>query len=86
MLTLNMLKAMPPKTIFATGTTKDPSIYEKEVRWIAIRGGIHDWAIYYHNIDRGIDYISSKGDKLHNRLAVLRLVPADKEALDMYRD
>lgn len=52
MLTLQELKDMDPDTIFATGTTTDDSAginmtgSGRELRWVACRGGIWDWAIY----------------------------------------
>lgn len=39
MLTLQMLKDMPMGTIFAQGN-------DEGTKWVAVRGGIHDWAIY----------------------------------------
>ncbi len=39
-LTLAELKAMEPETIFAYG------IHRRIGAWAAIRGGIHDWAVY----------------------------------------
>jgi hypothetical protein len=44
MLDRKMLEDMPPGTIFADGV-------EDDYRWIAIRGGIADWAIYYDEVD-----------------------------------
>jgi len=55
MLTLKMLKAMPPHTIFAQGELVDSpedcnlANTGKTTRWVAVRGGIHDWAIYAQN-------------------------------------
>lgn len=72
-----------------------------KVKWVAIRGGYHDWAIY-HSMDANIcfeDYfncdchlsasnekIARAGAKLHNREKIRELVPCDEEALEMYRD
>lgn len=52
MLTLEMLKAMPPMTKFATGEARDlPSGLNMTgrgqlLRWVACRGQAPDWAIY----------------------------------------
>lgn len=92
MLTLQQLKEMEPDTIFATGETTDGydavNMYGKgqELRWVATRGGIHDWAIYIAPKDWDEAMVKSNGDKVHNRESVRKLVPCDDEALGMYRD
>ncbi len=92
MLTLQQLKDMEPDTIFATGeTTDDPAGVNmtgsgQPLRWVATRGGIHDWAIYIHTSSWSEAQIKSMGDKVHNRESVKKLVPCDDEALGMYRD
>lgn len=92
MLTLQQLKDMEPYTIFATGETTDGydavNMYGKgqELRWVATRGGIHDWAIYVAPKDWTEEMVKSNGDKVHNRTSVKKLVPCDDEALEMYRD
>ena len=54
-LTIDDLMAMDPHTIFASGTFYDDlggcniANTGKEVPWVAVRGGIHDWAIYCQN-------------------------------------
>ena len=71
-----------------------------KVKWIAIRGGIHDWAIY-HSMDSNIvraDYfddpihlkahemkIATLGAKLHCEKTIKLFVPCDAEAFEMYR-
>ena len=71
------------------------------VKWVAIRGYIHDWAIY-HSLDANLepsDYlggfqhlmasdqqVADYGAKLHDRETIKRFVPCDDEALEMYRD
>lgn len=86
MITVEKLKEMEPGTIFATGET-ELDIFDdiQTVRWVAIRGGIHDWAIYYHHPDKSDIEISRIGDKLHDLDKVQELVPADNEAIRMYR-
>ena len=72
-----------------------------KVKWVAIRGGIHDWAIY-HSLDANLeraDYldgfshlepswedIADHGSKLHKRDKIQELVEPDKEAMSWYRD
>ena len=71
-----------------------------KVKWDAIRGGIHDWAIY-HSMDANFiaaDYlddpahlevskerIARMGAKLHNEKDVRALVPCTDEVFDLYR-
>lgn len=92
MLTLQQLKDMEPDTIFATGETTDGydavNMYGRgqELRWVATRGGIHDWAIYIAPKDWDQLRIQRMGDKVHNRESIKKLVPCDDEALAMYRD
>ena len=92
MLDLQMLKAMPNNTIFATGTAMDVSDglfmanTGKELRWVAVSGrGYHDWAIYCHFTERGIEWIRDSGDKVHGEKHIKMLVPCDNEAYAMYR-
>lgn len=91
MLTLQQLKDMEPG-IFATGETTDDADGAnmtgsgQELRWVATRGGIHDWAIYIQKADWSEKEIESNGDKVHNRETVKKLVLCDDEALNMYRD
>lgn len=91
MLTLQQLKDMEPDTIFATGeTTDDPNGANmtgsgQALKWVATRGGIHDWAIYIHTADKSEEWIKRQGDKIHNRETIKKLVPCDDEAFAMYR-
>ena len=90
MLTIKKLKAMKPG-IFAKGDilVEDywDALKEMHIKWVATRGGIHDWAIYYNLIsenktDREIkDY----GNKMHNPKSIKKCVDCDDEAFQMYR-
>ena len=61
------------------------------MRWVAVRGGIWDWAIYAQNpyyIETGVwdwQKIAEQGDKVHNENHIRKLVECDKEAFEMYR-
>ena len=91
MLDIQMLKTMPPLTIFATGVTTDDenginmTRSGKELRWIACRGGIWDWCIYCHWSDKTIEWIHDYGDKVTSKENIKKLVPCDDEAFQMYR-
>ena len=97
MLTLETLKNMEPHRIIARGQVLDHhddgvSIAGtgKWVRWVAKRGGIHDWAIYIQNphygeLERDYPDVMARGDKLVGECNIKRLVPCDDEAFKMYR-
>ena len=85
-LTVEDLKQMEPGKIFATGTCLHPfGREEEEIRWIAKRGGIHDWTIYYGSVNDSVDHIKMYGNKLIGDVFIRRLVACDTDALQMYR-
>ena len=84
-LTIDKLKEMKAGTIFATGTGTYPELTEQEVRWVACRGGMHDWCIYYAETDKSNLWIQKQGDKCFTESVIKRLVPCDDEAFEMYR-
>ena len=65
-LTLQDLKNMKPNTIFARGESIDSpeginmTNSGKILRWLAVRGGIHDWAIYCHFADKSYEWIRQR--------------------------
>lgn len=91
MLTLQQLKDMPDHTVFAHGTTTDDAAginmanTGNQLRWVAKRGQIHDWAIYIHFAIYDEEYIKSSGDKVTSKENIKKLVPCDAEAFAMYR-
>ena len=86
MLDKKMLEDMPPETIFATGETQDNRLARDiPLRWVAVRGRIYDWTIYYHHLDRGIGTVASEGDKCITEKAIRELVSCDDEAFALYR-
>jgi hypothetical protein len=91
MLTLEALKDMPPHEHFATGVAIDNSSNinitnsGRLLRWVAVRGGMHDWAIYIGWFDRSEDELGRNGDKLHSKENIRKLVPCTDEAFNMYR-
>ena len=82
---------MKPSTIFLKGTMVDSpdginmGNTGKQLRWLAVRGGIHDWAIYCHLADKDWDFIRTQGNKVGGEENIKRLVPCDDEAFKMYR-
>ena len=57
----------------------------KQLKWVAVRGYIHDWAIYCHLADCSYKYIRDFGDKVHSKETIRKIVPCDDEAFKMYR-
>lgn len=60
------------------------------VRWVAQKGDVEDWCIYYQNPSEGFlasdfEEVALTGDKLHHPLWVMRLVPATAEMMQLYR-
>ena len=91
MLTLKELKTMSPDNIFASGVVPNSpeGIFANRdggnLQWLAVRGGIHDWAIYYGRETDTLGGIRDWGDKLHNLATIRKLVLCDDEAFAMYR-
>ena len=91
MLTLEKLEEIKPHTIFATGTAIDNELglfmanTGKELRWVAVRGGIADWAIYCHFADRDVEWIQRHGDKVHMESHIKMCMPCDEESFKRYR-
>jgi hypothetical protein len=93
LLTLSLLKEMAPKTIIDKGEVENSpnGIFMtdtgegKMLKWIAVRGGIHDWAIYTHWADKSYEWILKYGDKVHSPHHIKKLVACDDEAFAMYR-
>ena len=85
MLNKRMLKDMPPDTIFATGVGIYPGLYKYGIKWIAKRGRVDDWAIYYLKEDCSMEYISREGDKCFTHSIIKKLVPYEESAFKRYR-
>ena len=75
-----MLKEMQPHEIFKSG-------FHFGARWVAVRGGVDDWAIYWRQYKDFLtdDFISKHGDKVLDVRDIKRLVPCDNEAFKRYR-
>jgi len=84
-LTIEKLKEMKPQTVFAKGIVYDPRLHGDMVKWVAVRGGIWDWAIYYHHSHYDYEYVKRFGDKCFTEAVIKRLVPCNEEAYKRYR-
>jgi hypothetical protein len=89
-LTLQMLKDMKPG-VFAKGEVDDDStginISDSggKLKWVAVRGEIHDWAIYVHFASMDFEWIRKHGDKIFEESNIKRLVNCDSESFANYR-
>jgi hypothetical protein len=86
MMTLENLKELPEHSVFATGISFDDRLFREPVRWVAKRGYIHDWAIYYGDQAKSVEEITKWGSKLYSRNIIKDLVVCDEEMMKMYRD
>jgi hypothetical protein len=82
LLTLKQLKEMEPG-IFAQGEIEGK-------KWVAVRGGIHDWAMYLANpyslgFEDSFLAVKKFGNKIVDEEIIKKLVPCDDEAFEMYR-
>jgi len=90
-LTVECLKKMEPGYMFASGSARDhPSDINMTgngqwLRWVAVRGGYHDWAIYIHKATHNKLWIKSQGDKICNEHYIKKFVPCTDEAYALYR-
>jgi hypothetical protein len=84
-MTLEELKELPPHTVFATGISNTPRLHSEQIRWVAKRGYIHDWAVYYSTADKEVEEIMKWGSKIHSLDLVKELVVCDEPMIKMYR-
>ncbi len=85
MLTLDDLKEMEPGQIIGSGVVLNERLYHKPVRWVAKRGRVHDWAIYYDREEKSEYQVETWGNKCFTESVIRELVPCDDSAMKMYR-
>jgi hypothetical protein len=91
MLTVEKLKGFAPSQIFATGEADDNrqglfmANTGRRLRWVAVRGVVHDWAIYCGFAEWGEEEVYRHGDKVLRERHIKMCVPCDEEAFRMYR-
>lgn len=90
-LTEEQFKALPKGEIFATGVL--PNSPEGlfmtngggELRWVAKKGDIDDWAVYCYWSYWTESQIAANGDKVTQKDHIQRCVPCTDEVLKLYR-
>jgi len=91
MLTVERLKRIEPRTIFATGTFIDNDLglfmtgSGKELRWVAVKGSNNDWCIYCHFATMSKEFIRTEGDKVCMERNIRMCMPCDDEVFKRYR-
>lgn len=85
-LTLGKLKEIPARTIFASGSAKHNKILSgTPFNWVAVRGGIADWMIFYGPNDKDSNWIFQNGKKLMEPALIQTLVPCNPSVFSKYR-
>jgi len=84
-LTIKDLKEMQHNDIIAKGTGLIREILDAPIKWVAVRGGMHDWVIYYGLINSSDIGVILFGNKVHTGSTIRKLVPCTDDAFDMYR-
>jgi len=85
MLTQDMLNEFEPFTVINSGIVADSRLHHSPVRWVAVRGGVGDWAIYYHHADKSVEFVRNSGDKCIFPDVIRELIPCTDEAFKKYR-
>lgn len=91
MFTREKLDKFEPGTIFASGLDFDGengiNLWNtgELLRWVAVRGGVDDWAVYANKSKKTAEYIKDYGCKLSRKEAT-KLVIGNQDFCNRYRD
>lgn len=91
MLTREKLDKLEPGTIFASGLDFDGEngIFlwntGELLRWVAVRRGVDDWAVYADKASKSAENVKEFGCKLSKREA-LKLVMGSEDFYNRYRN
>ncbi len=92
-ITEEMLKGNGNK-VLGTGVTTDEEINyygwgnrKRNLKIIAVKGTINNWAIYVEFMEKPQSYkeIKNYGNKIHNKEVIKKLVDCSDEVLERYR-
>lgn len=91
-ITKEYILTIPPHVIFAEGVARGNELQtvisrndKRQWRWIAVKGGGPDWAIYCSPAYWTTDKIHGLGDKVLDNNVIKLLVRCDDSALEIYR-
>lgn len=86
LFTCEDLKSMKEFEIFKIGEEIIPEVTSAHpVKWVAVKGGGFDWAIYCGYTQMDDETISRVGDKIFTESAIKRLINCDEEFFNRYR-
>lgn len=91
MMTLIDFEKIPNGVVFANGVlpNSEEGIFMTrnggDLRWVAKKGGGHDWAIYCFWSSYSEWYVAQHGDKVLNKTHIMRCVPCDDDVFKLYR-
>lgn len=85
MYDLKQLRRMSPHSEIARGSGPLPECDIPFVKWVAVRGAVDDWAIYFSADDKPYDEIRDSGAKLQNTKAIRRFIPCTDGMMRKYR-
>ena len=91
MLTTEQFNELPAGKIFACGFAMDgTAVFNitgkyQQLRWVAVKGYINDWAVYVGLPYWTIRETAEKGDKIHTEGYIRHVVPCVDEVYNRYR-
>jgi hypothetical protein len=85
MLTTEKLSEMKPNSIFASGIINDRRLHTEDIKWVAVKGEITEWAIYYHIAEKKLNFIAHNGQKINIESIIKELVPCSGAAFECYK-
>lgn len=85
MITEKQILESPAGTILLSGVA-NTSIPNEAIKWVAVRGGGADWAVYMGDIEDDLDLIRTDGDKLYDKRKIQAWTGATDEAMRRYRE
>ncbi len=91
LLTIKEFDDIQDGNIFRVGKLKDipgqfyVSSFGQYLKFVAVKGVINDWTIYYGRETLSTDYIMKHGNKVQSDENIRKCVPCTDEVLKLYR-
>ena len=90
-LTQELLDATPPFGLICTGLAMDDedglflANTNKELKWVAKKGAVGDWAVYAHFSSNSVDFVLNAGDKVQSKRNLEVILEFSDEVYSKYR-